>query len=201
MAAASTQRLEAFSDGVVAILITVMVFDLKLPEGTDLTGGWNLLAPLLLKLGVYALSFLMLAIMWVNHHHLLHQIKAAKHGLLWYNLHLLFWMSLVPLAAHLVGNHPQAWPAVGAYGLIFAACVQSFTLMRRYASRHQLLHEQLDLQSMQRRLRKNRLTVGLYLLAAAGGAWSVYLSYTLYLLLPALYFIPEGSHHPPTHQP
>ena len=195
----TTQRLEAFSDGVVAILITVMVFDLKLPEGSMLQGQLTLLGPLLLKLGVYALSFLMLAIMWVNHHHLLHQIKAANHGLLWYNLHLLFWMSLVPLAAHLVGHHPWSWLATGAYGLIFAACAQSFSLLRRYATRLQLMHEHLSPVNMQQRLRKNRLTIGLYLLAALAGVWSVYLSYALYLLLPALYFLPEKTTQPPTH--
>lgn len=194
----SSQRLEAFSDGVVAILITVMVFDLKLPEGTQLAGSFVPFAPLLIKLGVYALSFLMLGIMWVNHHQLLHQIKAANHGLLWYNLHLLFWMSLVPLAAHLVGNYPQAWAAAGSYGLIFAACAQSFSLLRRYARKHQLLHERLSTEALHRRLQKNRLAIGLYLLAAAVGGWSVYVSYTLYLLLPTLYLIPESTTHQTT---
>lgn len=193
MPTVSTQRLEAFSDGVLAILITVMVFELKLPEGSRLEDGITLWWPLLLKLGVYTLSFLMLGIMWVNHHHLLQQIKATNQGLLWYNLQLLFWMSLVPLAAHLVGNHPTAWSATAAYGLIFAACAQAFSGLRRYAVRQQLLHEHADARHMRRRLRKNRITMALYLLGALAGGLSVYLAYALYLLLPALYFLPDTS--------
>lgn len=201
MTMVSTQRLEAFSDGVVAILITVMVFDLKMPEGTSLDGHARIWIPLMVKLGVYAISFLMLAIMWVNHHQLLNQIKVASQGLLWYNLHLLFWMSLVPLAAHLVGNHPLEWAATAVYGLIFAACAQSFSLLRRYAVRHHSLHDDADARTMQRRLLKNRLTMALYLLAALAGGLSVYLAYACYLLLPALYFLPDASpHHPPKHE-
>src|SRR5450755_2288578 len=93
-------RMEAFSDGVLAILITIMVLDLKVPEGTDLNALWPLV-PVFLS---YALSFVFLGIYWNNHHHLLQAAKHVDGRVLWANQHLLFWLSLIPFGTHWMGS-------------------------------------------------------------------------------------------------
>src|SRR3954465_3266457 len=95
-------RLEAFSDGVIAIIITIMVLELKVPHGAD----WEALGPLLPTFLAYVLSFVYLGIYWNNHHHMFHAVDHVSGGILWANLHLLFWLSLVPFATGWMGeNH------------------------------------------------------------------------------------------------
>ena len=97
-------RLEAFSDGVIAILITIMVLEFKLPHGDD----WAALRPLLPVVLTYLLSFVFLGTYWNNHHHLLHATSRINGGILWANLHLMFWLSLTPFATGWMGEHPFA---------------------------------------------------------------------------------------------
>jgi len=185
-----TTRLAAFSDGVIAILITVMVFELKFSNDLKWldTEAWLALLP---KFVSYTLSFLMLGVLWVNHHQLLHQIRHSKPGLLWTNLHLLFWMSLVPLATHLVGSYPSYAYSGTVYGLVFFSCAGSFTRLRLFALRHQLLHEHSSVAQQHRVKRKNRLAMALYLLGAAISTYAVYPAFVLYLLVPVLYLSPD----------
>src|SRR5512134_2109588 len=96
-----TTRLEAFSDGVIAILITIMVLELKVPHGSDLTA----LRPIVPVFLSYVLSFVFLGIYWNNHHHMLHVTERVNGRILWANLHLLFWLSLVPLTTHWMGEY------------------------------------------------------------------------------------------------
>jgi uncharacterized membrane protein len=107
-----TNRLEAFSDGVIAVIITIMVLQLKVPRDTTLS-SLRSLAPQFLS---YLLSFLVVAIMWVNHHHLLHSTRHPDARLLWSNNVLLFWMSLVPFVTAYMGNNPRDPRAVALYG-------------------------------------------------------------------------------------
>src|SRR5713101_4851888 len=126
-------RMEAFSDGVIAIIITIMVLELKIPHGTDLAA----LVPLIPVFLSYALSFIFLGIYWSNHHHLLQAIKHVDGRVLWANLHLLFWLSLTPFVTGWMGqNHFAAWPAA-LYGvvLLFAA-VAYFILAHALVSLH-----------------------------------------------------------------
>lgn len=113
-------RLEAFSDGVLAIIITIMVLELKIPHGTDAAA----LAPLLPVFLSYVLSFIYLGIYWNNHHHLLQATKSVNGKILWANLHLLFWLSLIPFATGWMGENHFAPLPVALYGLILlcAAC-------------------------------------------------------------------------------
>src|SRR5262245_59390662 len=107
-------RLEAFSDGVIAILITIMVLELKVPHGTDFAA----LRPLLPIFSSYVLSFVYLGIYWNNHHHMLHTIHHVTGPILWANLHLLFWLSLIPFATGWMGeNHFAALP-IAVYGVV-----------------------------------------------------------------------------------
>lgn len=190
-----TSRIEAFSDGVIAIIITVMVFDLKLPDISPGASLWHALVELLPRFGSYILSFLIIAIMWVNHHQLFHQVKHSTGGLLWYNLHLLFWMSLVPFVTHFLGAHLWQWQAAFSYGLVFFMTAWAFTLLRGYVIRHDLLHATISRQAHIRIRNKNRLSMSIYLAAALLSPVSVYISFALFLVVPAMYFVPEKIIH------
>ena len=123
----SKTRLEAFSDGVVAILITILVLELKIPHGTD----WVALRPLLPVFLTYVLSFIILAIYWNNHHHMLHATERINGKILWANTHLLFWLSLVPFVTGWMGeNHFAAIPTA-AYGMVMVGAALAYTILLR----------------------------------------------------------------------
>lgn len=190
-----TSRIEAFSDGVIAIIITVMVFDLKLQEiPTDKT-VWSELIKLTPKFISYAISFLMLSIMWVNHHQLFHQIKHTDRKLLWYSIHLLFWMSVVPFGTNFIGANPLLWQASFFYGIIFFMSALSFTILRNYVIKSNLLHDTINKQSHIKIKNKNRVALGIYLSASFVSVVSVYISFVLFLIVPAMYIIPEKITH------
>src|SRR5712672_2197813 len=107
-------RLEAFSDGVIAILITIMVLELRAPHGTD----WQALRPMLPAFLTYVLSFVFLGIYWNNHHHMLHAAERINGAILWANLHLLFWLSLIPAATAWLGETSSAPVPTAVYGLV-----------------------------------------------------------------------------------
>jgi uncharacterized membrane protein len=120
-------RLEAFSDGVIAIIITIMVLELKLPHGTD----WIALRAILPTLGLYALSFVLLGIYWNNHHHMLHATERVNGRILWANLHLLFWLSLVPYATRWVGETRTAALPTAAYGVVLLMAGLAYFILER----------------------------------------------------------------------
>jgi uncharacterized membrane protein len=190
-----TSRIEAFSDGVIAIIITIMVFDLKLPELASASDLLPALKALLPKILSYALSFLVLGIMWANHHQMFHQISRSDRNLLWYNMLLLFWMSLIPFATNFLGANPMMWQASLAYALVFFLCALSFTLLRDYVVKTDLLHLTISRAAQRRILRKNRLAMAIYATAAVVSLLSVYISFILFLVVPAMYFIPEKIVH------
>jgi uncharacterized membrane protein len=129
----SKSRLEAFSDGVFAVIITIMVLEMRAPHGIDLAA----LRPLIPIFLSYVLSFLFLGIYWSNHHHLLQAIQHVSGPILWANLHLLFWLSLIPFVTNWMGeNHFAAWP-VALYGFVLLmAAVAYFILARALVSLH-----------------------------------------------------------------
>lgn len=178
-------RLEAFSDGVIAIIITIMVLELKVPHDPTVEGLLRL-TPVFLS---YALSFLVVAILWVNHHHLVHTARQVSGRILWWNNHLLFWLSLVPFTTGYMGENHLAPLAVALYGLVLALCGVAFDLLRREIARQQL--DDAALSAVHRRSnRRNALSVLLYL-AAVPLAWvSVWLSVAIYVLVPLVYFMP-----------
>ncbi|HYK11485.1 MAG TPA: TMEM175 family protein [Gemmatimonadales bacterium] len=108
-------RLEAFSDGVIAILITIMVLELRVPDGASIES----LRPSLPVLLSYAMSFVYIGIYWVNHHHLFHATHKVTGGILWANLHLLFWLSLVPFTTRWIGENPHGSVPTASYGVSF----------------------------------------------------------------------------------
>jgi uncharacterized membrane protein len=120
-------RLEAFSDGVIAIIITIMVLELKVPHGSDL----SMLRPLLPIFLSYVLSFIYIGIYWNNHHHMLHAARKVNGNILWANLHLLFWLSLVPFVTSWMGENHFAATPVALYGGVLLMCGAAYTVLAR----------------------------------------------------------------------
>jgi uncharacterized membrane protein len=121
----SKGRLEAFSDGVIAILITIMVLELKVPNGSD----WNALRQIVPVLLTYLLSFIFLGIYWNNHHHMLHTVHRVNGKILWANLHLLFWLSLVPFVTRWMGENHIAPVPTAVYGIVMLLSAIAYTIL------------------------------------------------------------------------
>jgi len=178
-------RLEAFSDGVIAILITIMVLELKTPHGTDLS-ALRALGPVLLS---YLLSFVFLGIYWSNHHHL---IQAARHvdgRVLWANLHLLFWLSLVPFTTAWIGESGSAaWPAA-LYGvvLLFAA-IAYFILTLALIALHG--KESAIAKALGADV-KRKASMAIYAVAIPAAFFSPMISYALYVLVAVMWLVPD----------
>src|SRR5216117_1812908 len=120
-------RLEAFSDGVIAILITIMVLELKVPRGTD----WQALRPLIPVFLTYVLSFIFLGIYWNNHHHMLHATERINGAILWANLHLLFWLSLTPFVTGWMGENHFAGVPAAMYGVVLLLAAIAYFILAR----------------------------------------------------------------------
>ena len=182
----TTSRLEAFSDGVIAIIVTIMVLELRAPAKPTLAALWKV-APVFLS---YGLSFLVVAIMWVNHHHLIHAVQQVTARLLWSNLNLLFWMSLVPFVTDFLGKNDRQPMAVALYGLDLGLCGCSFYLLRTELVRQDRDNPNLsDYHAAVQR--KNAFSAALYLLSVPLAYLSVYASFFIFALIPAMYFVPE----------
>ena len=182
----TTSRLEAFSDGVIAIIVTIMVLELRAPSQPTWRGLMNV-APIFMS---YGLSFLVVAIMWVNHHHLIHAVREVTARLLWSNLNLLFWMSLVPFVTDFVGKNYREPMAVALYGLDLALCGSAFYVLRTELVRQE--SRDGDMRDYHERVqRKNAFSAGLYLLSVPLAYVSIYASFFIFVLIPALYFLPE----------
>src|SRR4051794_40446439 len=126
-------RIEAFSDGVLAILITIMVLELRPPHGTSLSS----LGPLVPVFISYVLSFIYLGIYWNNHHHMMSTVKHVSGGMLWANLHLLFWLSLVPFVTAWMGENHFAPLTLALYGVVLLMAAVSYYILQGIILRHQ----------------------------------------------------------------
>jgi uncharacterized membrane protein len=135
----SPTRLEAFSDGVLAIIITIMVLELHVPHGTE----WRSLAPLWPVFLSYVLSFVYLGIYWNNHHHMLHVTRRVNGGILWANLHLLFWLSLTPFTTAWMGENHFAPVPTATYGAVLLACAIAYWILQQTIIRSQGEHSVL----------------------------------------------------------
>src|SRR5215207_6011904 len=178
-------RLEAFSDGVLAIIITIMVLELKVPHGADLPA----LGPLVPVFLSYVLSFIYVGIYWSNHHHLLQAVKHVNGPTLWANLHLLFWLSLIPFVTGWMGeNHFAAWP-VASYGvvLLFAA-IAYFILARALVSAH---GRDSALAKALGKDFKGKVSVVFYAVAIPLSFVNSWLACALYVLVAVMWLIPD----------
>lgn len=178
-------RLEAFSDGVIAILITILVLELKVPHGTEITS----LAPLIPVFLTYVLSFVYLGIYWNNHHHLLQLCNRVTGSMLWANLVLLFWLSLVPFATGWMGeNHFATWPTA-LYGVVLLMAALSYTWLQTLIIRAEG-PDSLLAQAVQADW-KGKLSVALYVLAIAVSLRLGWLSLALYVVVALIWLVPD----------
>ena len=178
-------RLEAFSDGVIAIIITIMVLELKVPEGE----GLNALKPLLPVFVSYVLSFIYLGIYWNNHHHLLHAAERITGGVLWANLHLLFWLSIVPFVTSWMGESHFSSAPTALYGFVLLMAAISYWILQnqliRVNGKDSILSKALgkDL--------KGKVSPVLYVTAIPCAFISEWISGLLYLLVALIWLVPD----------
>ncbi len=179
-------RLEAFSDGVLAIIITIMVLELRVPHGSD----WQSLQPLLPVFLSYVLSFVYIGIYWNNHHHMLHTVKRVNGSILWANLHLLFWLSLVPFVTGWMGENHFASLPTALYGVVlFMAAVAYFILQQciivAHGGKNSLLAKAVEND------RKGRASQILYAIAIPVAFWNQWIADGLYVLVAVIWLIPD----------
>ena len=180
-----TDRMEAFSDGVIAILITIMVLELKIPRETTL----HALVPVIPVLLTYVLSFIYLGIYWNNHHHLLHTVQYVSGGMLWANLHLLFWLSLIPFTTGWMGEHSFASVPTAFYGVVLLMAAIAWQILQ---------HRIIAIQGKDSLLRqalggdwKGKLSPMLYLAAIGLAVFARWVSLGLYAAVALLWLIPD----------
>ncbi len=179
-------RLEAFTDGVLAIIITIMVLELKVPQG----GTFKDLSALLPVFGSYVLSFVYVAIYWNNHHHMMQTVKHVSGSILWANMHLLFWLSLIPFVTGWMGENHFTEATVFLYGLVLlAAAIAYFILQNLIIKSHgkaSVLARALgkDL--------KGKASPLLYLVGIIGAFFSVWVSGIMFVLVAIMWLIPDS---------
>jgi uncharacterized membrane protein len=178
-------RLNAFTDGVIAIIITIMVLELRVPHGTDLAS----LTPLLSVFLSYVLSFVMLGIYWNNHHHLLHAVSHVDGRILWANLHLLFWLSLVPFVTAWMGENHFANVPVAVYGVVLlAASIAYYILTRALIALH---GKTSTLATAVGRDFKGQLSTGIYIAAVPLSLLKWWIGFALYVLVAIMWLVPD----------
>ena len=181
----SKTRLEAFSDGVLAILITIMVLELKVPHGAD----FHALRPMLPVFLAYVLSFIYLGIYWNNHHHMLHAAEKVDGRILWANLHLLFWLSLVPVGTEWMGDHPFAPLPTAVYGVVLLGAAIAYTILQAMIVRRHGPGSVLA--TAVGKDVKGKVSLGLYLAAIAAACVLPWIATAIYALVALIWLVPD----------
>jgi len=180
-----TDRLEAFSDGVMAVIITIMAFSIRAPGGPSLSDLHGILPAVL----VYILSFTMVGIYWNNHHHLLRATRHISSGVMWANLHLLFWLSLIPVITEWVGStYRKEWPAA-TYGIVGLAAALAFFLLVR-----EIIRANGQDSTVARAIGSNvkgRISPVIYAAGVGLAFLNPWISYILYAAVSIIWFIPD----------
>ncbi len=198
----TTQRLEAFSDGVIAIIITIMILELKLPNlnressNAHMVAYLRSLAPYFFT---YVFSYMMIGIFWTNHHHMFHLPENTDETLLWLNFVFLFALSLIPFATAIVGASPLLPLSAAIYGFVLLLTTISFAMMRNYTIRNKLVHVDKD-RSLRLKIfklsvrarTKSLIGAAVYLLAVGLAYANIYVAYILLIIPPVIFFLPEG---------
>jgi uncharacterized membrane protein len=178
-------RLEAFSDGVIAIIITIMVLELKVPHGE----GIQTLLPLIPVFLSYVLSFVYLGIYWNNHHHMLHAVQTVTGSILWANLYLLFWLSLIPFATGWMGENHFAPAPSAVYGFVLLMAGVAYLILQRLIIRSQ--GPDSIVKKAVGNDWKGKLSAVLYALAILFAFWWDWISLTIYVVVALLWLIPD----------
>jgi uncharacterized membrane protein len=196
-------RVENFSDAVFAIVVTIMVLEIRIPDSFAFSNDPVALKHFGTYLGTYALSFLVIANLWTSHHYLLFTVGNPARSTLWYNSLLLFSVTLVPLATRFLGMHPMAPRACATYGLVAAGCTASFALLRSHAARttrnevHRGIHRRV--------IRRTWLFLSIYLASVPLAFVNLWLAWVCFVIVPPMLFlpvirIPVNEVHAPHHR-
>ena len=178
-------RMEAFSDGVLAIIITIMVLEMKVPHGVNLAS----LKPLIPVIVSYVISFIYLGIYWNNHHHLMHTVVHVSGGVLWANLHLLFWLSLVPFVTGWMGENNFAKIPVAMYGVVLLmAAIAYYILQSRILKEH---GKQSILAKAIGKDLKGKISPILYVAAIISSFFNSLIAGGIYILVALIWLIPD----------
>lgn len=178
-------RIEAFSDGVIAIIITIMVLELKVPHGED----FSALIPLWPVFLSYVLSFIYVGIYWNNHHHMFHAVRHISGAVMWANLHLLFWLSLMPFATAFMGENRFAPNTVAIYGLALLMCAIAYTILVRA-----LLAIHSGDTAFAKAIGsdvKGKISLAAYIAGIAASFFSGWLALALFVAVAVMWFIPD----------
>jgi uncharacterized membrane protein len=184
----SSRRIEGFSDGVFAVAVTIIVLEVRVPDSLAFANDAAALGQFATLLAIYALTFVVVGILWANHHYLITTLASSDRATLWLNNHVLFWVTMVPVVARFFGLHPTSPRATAAYAFVVMMCTASLTLLRRHASRisanqfHRAIHRRV--------FRKVWIAIAAYAAAIPLAFVDVRLSWALLIILPAMFFLP-----------
>jgi uncharacterized membrane protein len=178
-------RVEAFSDGVIAVIITIMVLELKAPVGEHLAD----LRPVIPAFAVYVLSFVYVGIYWNNHHHMMHAVRRIDGGVLWPNLHLLFWLSTVPLVTAWMGAHPMAKAPAALYGFVLLMNALAWVVLQRALLKVE--GQATDLANAIRSGFKEKVSPLIYVAGILGAFVFTPFAYACYVIVAAWWFVPD----------
>jgi uncharacterized membrane protein len=182
----TTTRLEAFSDGVIAIIITIMVLEIKVPHNSS----WRAIFDLMPVVNSYVLSFIFVGIYWGNHHHLLHTIKQVSWRIIWANLHLLFWLSLIPFATGWMGENHFEQNTVVAYGILLICCAIAFTILQLIIQKEHPKNPALEV-AFEKLKRKGVISLIGYVSGVALAFVHTTISLLIFLAMAIMWLIPD----------
>jgi uncharacterized membrane protein len=178
-------RLEAFSDAVIAIIMTIMVLELKVPHDFD----WQALQPLIPVFLAYVMSYVYLGIYWNNHHHMLHATDHVDGRILWANLHLLFWLSLIPFTTAWMAEGGFRMTPTAVYGGVLLCAALAYALLFRAIVAHCDANQ--DLRDAIGRDKKGNISIVLYILALVAAFFNQWIALGIYVLVAVMWFIPD----------
>tara|TARA_R110002049_G_scaffold1498_1_gene11598 strand:+ start:23466 stop:24059 length:594 start_codon:yes stop_codon:yes gene_type:complete len=178
-------RIEAFTDGVLAIIITIMVLELKVPHG----GEFENLKPLLPVFGSYVLSFIYVAIYWNNHHHMMQTVKHVTGTILWANMHLLFWLSLIPFVTGWMGENHFTTASVFLYGLVLLFAAFAYFILQAFIIKSQGKDSVLG-KALGKDI-KGKISPVLYIIGILGAFINIWISGTMFILVAIIWLIPD----------
>lgn len=184
----NNRRIEGFSDGVFAVAVTIIVLEVRVPDSLAFADDAVALQQFVTLLAIYALTFVVVGILWTNHHYLITTLQSSDRATLWLNNHILFWVTMVPIVARFFGLHPSSPRATGAYAFVVMMCTGALALLRLHASTrsgnqfHRALHRRV--------FRKVWIAIGAYAAAIPLAFVNVRLSWALLIILPAIFFLP-----------
>ena len=184
----TNRRVESFSDAVFAIAVTIMVLEIRVPDSLAFANDAVAFEEFATLLAIYVLSFVVVGILWANHHYLVFTLPKSDRATIWLNNHVLFWVTMVPVVARFFGQHPTSPSATAAYAFVVMMCTCALTLLRRHAARvtenevHRALHHRV--------FRRAWVAMALYSAAIPIAFLNIRISWALLLILPAMFFLP-----------